>query len=337
MRFLVRLQKLFPRRTKRQQKSARFVQQVQTQSRRGGYCWGTTGRRGRMQRIRELLSGGAAVSGAGGPMQNRRRRRGGAICAVVLFVALICYGGVFLTDFTRRQVLEALEQRKFLPIEHLEIRGNELVPKERIRTTARIAEHTTGMLSIDPEQIQLDLENIPWIRSATINRNWPAEVVIEVEEERAVALLLKEKEGTQQLFYMDEKGRAFLAVGPGEKSDLPVITGLSGIVDEAVKEESFADLLVLLRKIGHNNPYLPMHSLSEIHLTEKGEMVIYLVEYPFPIFFGSGEVKQKYWRLVQVLKPLYKNHKGRQRITEVAYIQMEYLKDKVLVATVEEQ
>ena len=60
--------------------------------------------------------------------------------------------------------------------------------------------------------------------------------------------------------------------------------------------------------------------------------MVYLVDYPFPIFFGSGNTKQKYARLVQVLKALYKKEKGEDLISEIEYIQMDYLQNKVLVA-----
>jgi hypothetical protein len=36
--------------------------------------------------------------------------------------------------------------------------------------------------------------------------------------------------------------------------------------------------------------------------------------------------------LVQVLKALYKKQKGKESISQVEYIQMDYLDDKVLVA-----
>ena len=60
-------------------------------------------------------------------------------------------------------------------------------------------------------------------------------------------------------------------------------------------------------------------------------MVVYLVEYPFPIFFGTSNTSKKYYRLVQVLKTLYKQ-KGKGSISQIEYIQMDYLQDKVLVA-----
>ncbi len=100
-------------------------------------------------------------------------------------------------------------------------------------------------------------------------------------------------------------------------------------------EQAWDEVMEFLRRLWGNNAHLPAHSLSEIHVTKDGGIVLYLVEYPFPIFFGRGEVKKKYTRLVEVLKPLYESDKGHRIIEEVEYIQMEYLENKVLVATAE--
>lgn len=221
-----------------------------------------------------------------------------------------------------------------MPVEHFEIIGNDVVTKENIREVAQILEHKTGMLGLDIDTVKSDLENMPWIKSVKIERDWPSTVIIHVEEESVFALLLNEE---QQLYYMDNTGKAFLAVHPGSKLDFPVVTGLSNIADIALREKVFKDVLILLQRLWRNNPYLPVQSLSEIHLTAEGEMVLYLVEYPFPIFFGKDDIKKKYWRLVQIFKPLYKSRNGEKRIENVAYIQMEYLKDKVLVSTAGDQ
>ena len=61
-------------------------------------------------------------------------------------------------------------------------------------------------------------------------------------------------------------------------------------------------------------------------------MTLYLVDYPFPIYFGKGEVRTKYSRLKRVLEVLYKETEQGMTIADVAYIRMDYLENKVLVA-----
>ena len=89
--------------------------------------------------------------------------------------------------------------------------------------------------------------------------------------------------------------------------------------------------LDLLRLAGTNNPNLPVQSISELHLDDEEGLVLYLVEHPFPIFFGEGDVRKKYVRLRKVLEMLYKPRRTGMDIGRVAYIKMDYLKDKVIV------
>ena len=50
---------------------------------------------------------------------------------------------------------------------------------------------------------------------------------------------------------------------------------------------------------------------------------------PFPIHLGRGEMRTKYERLTKVLYWLYK----RKEFNKVAYIQVNYNEDKVLVGS----
>ncbi len=276
-----------------------------------------------VERVRLVIGGGV-----------RRRRK--IFVLFVLFVAC-CYGGWHLAVFGLHKVEDYLATVRVLPVEHLEISGNSIVSTQKIISVAQIVEHKTTMLGVSEKKIRQRLKAVPWIRSVRVKRNWPASVVIEVEEEKPLALLVKEGKEGQKLYYIDRDRRAFLPIVSGGWLDFPVITGISAVKDDNIREKALAEALDFLCKVKRNNPYLPLQSISEIHCTEKGELVVYMVEYPFPVFFGRGNIGQKYQRLIQVLKPLYKRRHGRKKIETVSYIQMEYLEDKVLVATAQQE
>ena len=52
----------------------------------------------------------------------------------------------------------------------------------------------------------------------------------------------------------------------------------------------------------------------------------------FQFTLGKDEIKRKYSQLRRVLEVLYRKSKGGASIEEIAYIRMDYQKDKVLVA-----
>lgn len=229
-------------------------------------------------------------------------------------------------------MINNIESLPFFQVSGIVFSGNDTIAKEKLREASGITLHQTSLIGLNCAQVEAGLMTVPWVARAVVEKNWPSTVEISIVENVPVALMHSNKSNEPQLQYVDRKGVPFLRVRPGADIDFPVITGFSEIDDPVIREKALAEVLVFLKKVNGNNPYLPAQSVSEIHIDRDGEMVVYLVEYPFPIFFGTSNTSQKYSRLVQVLKTLYKTEKGKGSISQIEYIQMDYLQDKVLVA-----
>jgi len=231
-----------------------------------------------------------------------------------------------------KQLSTSFATLNLLNVSEIKYSGCTILSTEDLREASGIILHQTSLLGLRKAQVEKKLEDIPWIARAVVKKNWPSSVEISIVENIPVALLLKNDFDGPQLYYIDKKGKPFLAVRPGGDVDYPVITGLSEIVDQTVQVKARGEVLGFIKQARSNNPHLPSQSISEIHVDPNGEMIVYLVEYTFPIFFGNGNTRQKYSRLVQVLKDLYKKKRGKGLISQVEYIQMKYLNDNVLVA-----
>jgi cell division protein FtsQ len=214
----------------------------------------------------------------------------------------------------------------------LEFSGCESTSKDRLRLLTGINLYQTSLLGLDKESIADLVEKDPWVSKAVVKRDWPSAILIEVVEHTPIAMMITHTTDEPRLYYIDKKGTSFLEVSSGHDVDYPVITGLDRFTDEQKRTEVFQDIYRFLQLVGRNNPNLPAQSVSEIHINGEGEMVVYLVDYTFPIFFGRGEVTAKYNRLVSVLGELYKEKRKGLLISGIEYIRMDYLNDKVLVA-----
>lgn len=260
------------------------------------------------------------------PVDKRNRLfKGVGFFAASLFLLLAVVFGV-------RQLLpDNFEKLPFFQVDTITYSGNETIANDRLRAASGIFLHQTSLLGLDLAKIEAALIAVPWVAKAEVKKNWPSTVEIAIVENVPLALLHDDRAGANQLQYIDKTGRAFLAVRPGADIDFPVITGLEVIKEPEIRRQALADVLIFLEKINGNNPQLPAQSVSEIYVNDRGEMVVYLVEYPFPIFFGTSDTAKKFYRLVQVLKTLYKQ-KDNGSMAQIDYIQMDYLDDKVLVA-----
>ncbi len=262
------------------------------------------------------------------PLRVNKRSRIKPVVWVSLSLACVS----FFTLDGENKIRDFLSSIHMFQVTKCEITGNLTVEKKAIQDAAEIVLHQSSLLGIDLDDIKTRIVSIPWIKDVEITRDWPDAVYIKVRENIPLALIHNDNEPEQQLHYIDEKGVAFLPVSPGGNVDFPVVTGLFGITDEELRQKALRDVLVLLQKVRRNDPHLPAHSLSEIHVDAAGELVVYLVDYPFPIFFGNRDTEQQYSRLVDVLKVLYKKNKGKSLISGIEYIQMDYSQDKVLIA-----
>jgi cell division protein FtsQ len=162
----------------------------------------------------------------------------------------------------------------------------------------------------------------------TITRDWPNRLLINVKEKKPVALINR----TTGLFYMDKHGKIIAAASKTQELDFPVITGLEDFIfNQAYSSSShkvLQDITELLQLSSKNNALLPAQNISEIHITADNEMILYLLERPFPIHMGTdGNVSTRFYRLVKVLRNLYRT----REFSNVSYIRLDYQKDTILV------
>lgn len=166
-----------------------------------------------------------------------------------------------------------------LTTEHLAVERVEVVGADRVE-----AEVIVGASSVRPGQSLLALsasiaaarvEALPWIRSATVAKNWPRRVRISVDEHEAVAVV-----ALGALFYVDDRGRAFARFEDGVL-DLPIILGLEREAYVHGDAETLSRLRVaieLIRTWGERDPRLATVEVGAGYLArfedERGRQVL---------------------------------------------------------------
>lgn len=247
-------------------------------------------------------------------------------------LAIVCLIGLFLLADVWGHIKSGVASIRIFQVNTIVVEGNRTVPTEKLRNATGVIPYRTSLLQIDVMELEHRLSAVPLVSAAKVTKNYPSTLEISIVENVPIALLHREGKKEGGLFYLTKEGHPFMRVPPGGEVDFPVITGLFSISDKNVRQRAMHEALVFLKRTGRNDPHLPLQSVSEINVTGKGELIIYLVEYPFPIFFGTGDTSEKYKKLVRVLRSLYKRKKGEEPIERVEYILMDYMQDKVLVA-----
>ncbi|MFN2353845.1 MAG: cell division protein FtsQ/DivIB [Desulfopila sp.] len=247
--------------------------------------------------------------------------------AVKIAGILLC--SAFTVGMLWSPVARYAKTLEFFWIKNIVIQGCTKVRPGDLRKIAGL-DYKTSMFDVDNEQLRAEFVRQHWIRDARIDKDWPNKISISIEEHTAAALLVQGEPGKEKLVYINRNGKVIAPVAPGDNLDYPVVTGKNTLPQE--EEVLYQDAVALLQLIGRNNPNLPAQLVSEINFDPSEGLVIRLVEYPFPIFFGRGEVKKKYRQLRKVLAVLYKKRRNSVDINHVSFIRLEYYDDKVLVA-----
>lgn len=213
----------------------------------------------------------------------------------------------------------------------IQVTGNVLTSTQQIVESGRL-ELGQSLLRTDSASVERDICSLPWIERVQVEKHWPSMLVIKVLEHRPLALVNLETIDGAVLMYVNSKGELFAKHAPGQDMDFPVISGLQALDGERPVYFQKGHLgyaaLRLLELAAKGNAMLPIQSISEVHLDAEEGMVVYLLDRPFPVYFGSDEVFTKYYRLVKILDRLYR----KDLIDEVEFIRIDYMKNQILVA-----
>lgn len=259
-----------------------------------------------------------------------RLKKNGLKAVFLLGFLAICGVGVKLSGVDQI-IVHAVAGIEYFHLKKIEITGCRVTDKSTLRKQAKL-DYNTSLLTLDKEVVVSLIENDPWIASSRIEIKWPDGIEVLIREHAPEAIISLGNQERQSLYYMSNRGLPFTRVTSDDELDFPVITGLSSIEELEQNPDIKKDIFTFIKQAKRNNPRFPIQGLSEIHITPEKELVVYMVEHPFPIYMGKGEMKSKYRQLLSVLEVLYRKHSKGAKIARVESIRMDYYGDRALVS-----
>ncbi len=244
---------------------------------------------------------------------------------LLLMVLIFCLAWLFYTMLLRSDVFRMTS---------VSVKGNKVTTQQQILKKAGL--HKGGnLLTLDVSQVKTLILEEQWVEEIKVNRYWPSTVEIVIREYKPFALINLERDGGQQLYYMNNKGVVFAPSSAERDLDYPVVNG-AGLANDLLEKRFQGGSLGgmafdFLKLTARGNQILPIQAISEINVDPEIGLIVYLVDHPFPIYMGKDEIRLRFGRLVRVLAKLYKDDK----VKGVAEIRMDYGDNKILVARAE--
>jgi len=181
-------------------------------------------------------------------------------------------------------------------ITHIAVDGNVHVTARRIIAESGIAEGR-NIFRVGLAESASAIRRIPWVLDARVRRRLPDEIHIEVIERRPVALVL-----SREIYFMDPTGKVVAGFDAAEGLDVPFITArdLGPLKPgDTVRTNGIADALEIVRLMDTAGvaDEIP---ISEINIDDPANIVLIARQSGASIFFGSGDMDGKLWRLAKI-------------------------------------
>jgi cell division protein FtsQ len=230
------------------------------------------------------------------PRRNRRRGTGRGLGALwgALSVALSGALAIGLALAAWPHVRDAAARHPYFAVREVVVRDHHRLPADEIRAAAGIAPGTS-IWEVDAAAAEARLAGHRWIRAARVRRELPHRVVIEVREERPLAIVALE-DGKGE-YYVSPHGHLFAPVEASDARDFPYLTGLAraDLKDgERFGPRALHRALALVRQSGGL-------TVSEVHVDRVRGLTLLPMRPSVPIELGWSGFAAKLARLPRVL------------------------------------
>lgn len=162
-----------------------------------------------------------------------------------------------------------------------------------------------------------NLKSHSWIKDASLRRQLPGTILVEVQERKPRALI---DLGT--IYYLDGSGLPIVKVEKDEKVELPLITGFSRVDflrrSETIKEY-MTEIYMFLDVAEARTDRFRLENIAQISFDPVRGLTVFTREQDMEIKVGYGEYQSKFYRLGRVMAHL----KVEGTDMNVSYINLE--------------
>ncbi|GEM_PF-338340 len=199
-----------------------------------------------------------------------------------------------------REVYEYATTSARFEAKHLIYEPTAHVDDETLRALLAI-DAGTNILALEPTELGARLAQHPWVAEASVTRELPDTLEIEIVEHVPEALLL-----AGGFYLVNAEGRPFKALERGEGRELPIITGVDRELLAA--EAGSPERAQAITEVGFGLELLHTYQakqrprLGEIHLDEDGSVTLYTAESGTALHLGRDdfEARLERWDALRV-------------------------------------
>jgi cell division protein FtsQ len=205
----------------------------------------------------------------------------------------------------------------------INISGNTILTDREIIQTAGM-QTDTNIQAIDLRAIQANLEINPYIKAATISRNFPNRINIRISERQPICYI-----NHRNLYLLDCEGIVLPLPQAPLGTNLPVISGFDGdsldyYPGYYVPNATVRDIVNIIYATMHQTPLL-YSEISEIHHWKDGSWILYTAESGTPIYLGTKDLSEQ----LNILAHFQNRLNGKRNLSDYQYLDLRWNKQIV--------
>jgi cell division protein FtsQ len=180
--------------------------------------------------------------------------------------------------------VQAYLKLEAIPVQHITVTGElEHTQTEAVQEMVQPA-LVGGFLNADLRRIQQQLEELPWIFQATVQRKWPSALEIHVVEQLAIARWGEDG-------FLNHEGEIFRSDSTGDGPALPLLRGPEGTARALMaRYQRIVEILAPLRL-----------AVLQLAIDERGQVEVVL-QGGMQVMLGSDDFLERMHRFVAIYR-----------------------------------
>jgi cell division protein FtsQ len=189
---------------------------------------------------------------------------------------------------------------QMLAVRCIEVRGAAQLTVAEILEIAGL-EEGQNIFALDIPAIERRLREQAWIRHAHLQRVVPDRLVLEIEEQKPVALV-----SLEGLYFANAEGEIFKRAMPGELVDVPVVTGISReqFRSDPVRARTQLRMAMRLIETAASVPCLKDNQIAEVQIDELLGATVVLDPKAVSFRLGMQRPEERWGLVCRVLNEL---------------------------------
>ena len=204
----------------------------------------------------------------------------------------------------------------YFAVKKVNISGLSRISRDEILAAAGL-DHPVNIWLFDSDQAALALSSLSWLDTARVSKAMPDTVTIDIVEHRPGILA-----SLGRLYYLNDEGRPFKALEPGENPNLVIVSGLTE--DELLSRSpgvvtGLSEIFSLVEVLAARQDEFRLDLISEINYDAVRGLTVFARRGELEVKVGFGAYEEKFRRLNRVEAHL----KQRGQFEDLAYINLE--------------